>query len=255
MKNFNLIKRFITFVIPALLLFVGCKGPSNEEKKTVEELVKVQLAFLELYVNEYDRSYNTFAEQLDKGEITINGLEYYSYVAECEQYHPERIIEDMRHFEDVILDIKEDITKDVNKVEQTIDKYEKSNYEIPENLDEFERKYFSDERTFAITSRFLDNLKKQVVVFSEFEPIKSSGKAKMYVFTELNSGYEFKAVINKDIVEISLTDAGEEKWDRTIDSATEDFEELYSEYKDAISIKKQRNEERQDDFRRAIFGF
>ena len=35
------IKRLVAFIIPSLLLFFGCKGPSKDEAKEIEELVKI----------------------------------------------------------------------------------------------------------------------------------------------------------------------------------------------------------------------
>lgn len=251
------IKRLVAFIIPSLLLFFGCKGPSKDEAKEIEELVKIQLSLFDLSIEKYNSNYQIWVEQLEKGEITASGFRYYDYVIEAEKCHPLQILEDLRYFDNAIIEIKEDLatnaTTMLSKYEGLVKKWNKN--EDTSKLSEEEQKYLLNGRKMVYIDNLLKKIKNKVVVLSEFEPIKSSGKTEMYVFTELNSGYEFKAIINKDRIEINLTEKGEEKWEKAIAPALENINELYNDYQTAISEEKEKQEELQADIRRAFWGF
>ena len=44
---------------------------------------------------------------MEKGEITASGFRYYDYVIEAEKCHPLQILEDLRYFDNAIIEIKE----------------------------------------------------------------------------------------------------------------------------------------------------
>ena len=77
----------------------------------------------------------------------------------------------------------------------------------------------------------------------------------MWIFTELNSGYEYKAIKNDENISVILTDRGKDKYKEDIVESAKPLNDLYTEYLQMVEVKKQEKKEEDEKIRKFFFGF
>ena len=245
MKNSN--SKLILSIILLSIVVLGCKGPSSKQINVIEDLTRKHIAVSEEICELYNSNFLSMRETLNQGKITENGFEFYNYLSEAERgFYPEDIVSLGLAYEEVIFEIGnlylEDNDLSIEEIsKKIIDKYSYVDY--------------ISEQAVQISEKILNRSSELVVVLSEFEPIESSGKTKMWIFTELNSGYEYKAIKNDENISVILTDRGKDKYKEDIVESAKPLNDLYTEYLQMVEVKKQEKKEEDEKIRKFFFGF
>lgn len=205
----------LSFVLMICTLLASC---NNELPKGTKDIVKAKLSSIDLMIETYISAYNTIENVVNNGNITADG---YKGIAD----NPDRVISNS---ENKISSINKafDLLLDVDMDSSILDK---------------------DSWEGRCAYELLRKMQNIQIVLSKPTPIETSGnKTKVWMFTELNSGYEFIASYNSndDGRRVSLSEKGEEKLNKELSGYIENVNMIYNRYTEMVAAEIIKREQR-----------
>ena len=220
MKKLSIIALVIT---PLLSLLVSCgNGPTKSQLEVIEGVTKKLIAHHELLIECFDSACHEMRNVLDNGEVTVNGYK-------GEGITPKQVMSNLA--------IR------TKKMKEAFDAFDPSgDFQISQIEDSVIRQY---------ANNLMNRTQKVIVVFGDFTPVKTSGKTKMWVVTDLKTGYEFKVSCDDEYTGVTFTDESSAKKQEILLEHAECVTKLYDEYEKEV---KQLEEEAKE-LARSFWGF
>ena len=211
----------LSFVLMICTLLASC---NNELPKGTEDIVKAKLSSIDLMRETYLSAYNIIENVVNNGNITADG---YKGISD----NPDKVISNL---ENKISSINKafDLLLDVNMDSSRLDK---------------------DSWEGRCAYELLRKMQDIQIVLSKPTPIETSGnKTKVWMFTELNSGYEFIASYNSkdDSRRVSLSEKGEEKLNKELSGYIENVNMIYNRYTEIVAAETIKREQRRAERRK-----